>query len=134
MMNYKLYTQDIEKVENYDLARKDGFKGWHCHHRMETHTGEGELRSVQLSREELIGLDRYYNVRPEELVFMTTAEHMRLHHLNKRKETVASDYYAKNRERLCARQREYDRAHKEHKRAYMREYMRSYYHGKKEAR
>ena len=35
------YTQqqyckdDLSKIENYELAKADNFKGWHIHHRLE---------------------------------------------------------------------------------------------------
>ena len=34
----KRYCKDYENIENYDKALADNFKGWHCHHRLETHT------------------------------------------------------------------------------------------------
>ena len=36
--NFKLYCKDYENIENYEKAKADNFIGWHCHHRLETHT------------------------------------------------------------------------------------------------
>lgn len=76
---YKHYCDNIENVENYEAAKKDNFKGWHCHHRLETHNSDGERRLVDLSYKELIALDMYYNRPASELIFLTTLEHVRLH-------------------------------------------------------
>lgn len=58
------------EIENYKLALKDNFKGWHCHHRLGEHC---------FTRDELIKFDLYYNRTPEELIFVTREEHSRLH-------------------------------------------------------
>lgn len=73
------YSTDITKVENYELALQDNFVGWHVHHRLETHTSDGERRPVSISLTELKALGMYYNRPPEELVFMKVSEHVRLH-------------------------------------------------------
>ena len=67
--NLKYYCKDYENIENYDKALKDNFKGWEVHHRKE----------AEFSRKELITLGMYYNVSSEELIFLTRAEHNRLH-------------------------------------------------------
>lgn len=79
----KIFCTNFEKVENFEKAAADNFDGWECHHRLETHTSDGELRDVFLSRAELIALDMYYNRPPEELVFMLRSDHARLHHKGK---------------------------------------------------
>ena len=63
------YCKDYENIENYDKALKDNFKGWEVHHRKE----------AEFSRKELIALGMYYNVSSEELIFLTRAEHNKLH-------------------------------------------------------
>lgn len=68
-----------EQIENYELAKADSFEGWHCHHRLETHTADGKRRKVDLSREELIAMNMYYNRPANELIFMKAGEHMSLH-------------------------------------------------------
>ena len=67
------YCKDYENIENYDKALKDNFKGWEVHHRKE----------AEFSRKELIALGMYYNVSSEELVFLTRAEHNKLHNEGK---------------------------------------------------
>ena len=72
---FQKYCKEPEKIENYEKAKKDGFVGWECHHRLETHTHDGERRDVDISRKELIALNMYYNRPPEELIFLTIKEH-----------------------------------------------------------
>lgn len=135
MRDWKNYIcKDLASVENYDEAAADGFNGWHLHHRLETHTSDGERRpmNAQISQKELKALGMYYDRPANELIFLRTAEHLQLHHLGKRKEKVADPWYAANRDRQCEWQREYDRAHRDRKRSYMREYMRLYNQRKNE--
>ena len=75
MTKKRFYCEDISKIENYDLAKKDNFVGWDCHHRLETHNSDGERRLVDISRKELIALDMYYNRPAGELIFLTRSEH-----------------------------------------------------------
>lgn len=79
---YKRYCSSIEQVENYELALKDNFKGWDCHHRLETHNSDGERRLVDISSRELMDLGMYWDRPPEELVFMRRREHTTLHNVN----------------------------------------------------
>ena len=74
-MGYKQYCKEYEKIENYQKAKKDNFKGWECHHRLETHTSDGERRLVDITKKELIALDMYYNRPADELIFLTLKEH-----------------------------------------------------------
>ena len=69
------YCKDIENVENYEAAKKDDFIGWHCHHRLETHTPDGKRREVDIGYKELKALGLYYNRPAEELIFLTSREH-----------------------------------------------------------
>lgn len=71
--------EEIEQIENYELAKKDNFDGWNIHHRLETHNSDGERRLVNLSRAELKALDMYYNRPANELIFLTNSEHIKLH-------------------------------------------------------
>ena len=64
------YCNNIEQVENYELALKDNFKGWDCHHRLETHNSDGERRLTDITSKELIALEMYWHRPPEELIFM----------------------------------------------------------------
>lgn len=72
---FKHYCKDYENIENYEKAKKDNFKGWHCHHRLETHNSDGERRLVDISQKELMALNMYYNRPAEELIFLTIREH-----------------------------------------------------------
>lgn len=78
---FEYSCNDIENVENYELAKADNFKGWHCHHRFETHTSDGERRpnEAQITVAELQALGMYYNRPPEELIFLTIAQHTSIH-------------------------------------------------------
>ena len=75
MHHFNRYCDNIENVENYEAAKKDNFKGWHCHHRLETHTSDGEKRPVEITSVELKALDMYYHRPAEELIFLTIKEH-----------------------------------------------------------
>ena len=72
---FERYCKDYKNIENYDRAATDNFKGWHCHHRLETHTSDGERRLVDISQGELKSLGMYYYRPAEELIFLTTREH-----------------------------------------------------------
>ena len=74
-MGYKQYCKEPEKIENYEKAKKDNFKGWECHHRLETHNSDGERRLVDITKKELIALGMYYHRPAEELIFLTAREH-----------------------------------------------------------
>ena len=80
---FEYYCDNLENVENYEKAEKDNFKGWHCHHRLETHNSDGERRLVNITRKELVALGVYWHRPASELIFLTTLEHNRLHHRGK---------------------------------------------------
>ena len=63
--------EDISKINNYDLAIADTTQTWDCHHRTEIWWN--------CSRKDLIENECYYNRKACELIFLTHAEHMRLH-------------------------------------------------------
>ena len=73
------YCIDNTKIENYELAKAEKFKGWNRHHRLETHNSEGIKRLVQITPAELKALDMYYDRPPEELIWLRTSEHAKLH-------------------------------------------------------
>ena len=75
----KIKPEQIEQIENYELAKKDNFDGWCIHHRLETHNSDGQKRLVNLSVAELKALDMYYNRPASELVFLIISEHIKLH-------------------------------------------------------
>lgn len=68
---YLFCKDDASLIENYKLALNDKSQTWDIHHRLETDLG--------LSRDELIEQNRYFNVPAKELIFLTKAEHTRLH-------------------------------------------------------
>lgn len=75
---YRLHTyckDDITKIENYELAKADNFKGWVIHHRLEL-TLDNELACTT---NDLIRMYMYYNRPYYELIFLTRSEHSRLH-------------------------------------------------------
>ena len=77
--NLKYYCKDYENIENYDKALKDNFNGWEVHHRLETHNSDGERRLVDITAAELEALGMYWRRPAKELIFLTRAEHNRLH-------------------------------------------------------
>lgn len=86
-MYNKRFCKEPEKIENYEKAAADNFKGWCCHHRLETHTSDGERRTVDITVAELKALDMYWHRPAEELIFLTKSEHISLH----KKEKQLSD-------------------------------------------
>ena len=89
--NLKYYCKDYENIENYEKAKADDFKGWDCHHRLETHTSDGERRLVDITKKELIALNIYYNRPASELIFMKHSEHQFLHHKGKMRSDKAKN-------------------------------------------
>ena len=67
----KFCKEDISKIKNYDKAIADNTQVWHCHHMTETWWN--------CSKKELIDNECYYGRKACELIFLTHAEHMRLH-------------------------------------------------------
>ena len=88
-MGYKRYCKEPEKIENYEKAKADNFKNWEVHHRLETHTSDGERRLVDITKKELQALGMYYHRPADELIFMTIYEHSRLHMKGKQKSEEA---------------------------------------------
>ena len=73
----KMYCkEDISKIENYDKAISDNTQIWHCHHRTEIWWN--------CSAKDLIENECYYHRKACELIFLTPAEHNRLHNIGKR--------------------------------------------------
>ena len=76
----KYCRDDLSKIENYEKAIADTTQTWHLHHRLElTLDGEPALTHKQLKMH-----DMYYNRPYYELIFLTKAEHNRLHNKGKR--------------------------------------------------
>lgn len=68
----KFCSGDITKIENYDTAKASP-ESWHIHHRLEIH------EDYQNSRDELKMMNLYYDRPPEELIFLNSRDHLRLH-------------------------------------------------------
>lgn len=81
MVNYNKICTNIKDVINYEKAKADNFKGWCLHHVLETHTSDWICRphNARLSRDELIAMKMYYHRPANEFIFLTKAEHNRLH-------------------------------------------------------
>ena len=76
----KYCCEDISKIENYELAKRDDFKGWVIHHRLElVETGA----VVDSTKQDLKARGIYYNRPAEELVYLTRSEHQKLHRTGK---------------------------------------------------
>lgn len=75
----KYCCEDISLIENYNNAITDKTQSWDCHHRLETHNSDGELRLESLTVEELKALNMYYNRPASELIFLTSSEHISMH-------------------------------------------------------
>lgn len=87
----KYYCKEPEKIENYEKALADNFKGWDCHHRLETHNSDGERRLVDITQKELKALDMYYNRPASELIFMKHSEHQFLHNKGSKRSDEAKN-------------------------------------------
>lgn len=75
--------EEIEQIENYELAKKDNFNGWHIHHRLEcVETGA----VVNSTKQDLIDWGIYFNRPADELIFLTKSEHIKLHNRKKNRE------------------------------------------------
>ena len=77
--NFEYFCKGYENIENCQKAKIDNFKGWDCHHRLETHNSDGERRLVDITKKELITLGMYYNRPANELIFLPSSEHNSLH-------------------------------------------------------
>ena len=90
---FECYCKDYENIENYEKAKKDNFKGWDCHHRLETNTSDGERRLVDITAAELKALGMYYNRPASELIFLMKGEHSSFrkgkHHSEEAKKKIA---------------------------------------------
>lgn len=62
------YCRNPELIENYDKAIADTTQTWQVHHRKEEF----------YSQKELIEKGEYYDVSPEELIFLTKSEHHKI--------------------------------------------------------
>lgn len=68
-------SEDISKIENYEQAVNDSTQIWDCHHRLEI---QGQFKNSPALLKKC-GL--YYNVPAWQLIFLTKADHTRIHRL-----------------------------------------------------
>ena len=80
---FEAYCKNYQDIENYDKALADNFKGWCCHHRLETHTSDGKRRDVDFTVDELLALGMYLYRPASELIFLKHSEHASLHQKGK---------------------------------------------------
>lgn len=103
------YCWNIEKIENYDLAKADNFKGWVIHHKLELYDSDNNKRKVELTADELIALDMYF-YRPEnELIFLTMGQHRALHNTIDKK---GKPSHNKGKKMTYEQKRKISKAHK----------------------
>ena len=69
LRRWKKVCSIFTEVENHDKAASDNYEGWVLHHKL----------GVGVPREELIGLNLYYDRPPQELIFVTRKEHRGIH-------------------------------------------------------
>lgn len=93
-------VEDITNIENYEKALNSEEK-YACHHRLETHTSDGERRKVDISKEELIALGMYYHRPANELIYLTNKEHMSLHHKGKQISEEIRKKMSETRKGVC---------------------------------
>lgn len=69
------YCKNYTLIENYGKAMRDRHVKWICHHRFEI--------EKNMSAKELKDANLYYDRPPEELIFVTPAEHCKIHFKDK---------------------------------------------------
>lgn len=62
--------KEYKQVENYEAAIADENELWVLHHR--------KLEPSKVTKKDLIERNEFYDVAPEEVIFLTRSEHMRI--------------------------------------------------------
>ena len=70
----KFCSEPLDKIEHYEEALAENFKGWCIHHRREI-----QPDGTRVSRQELKDNGLYYDRPASELIFMRKREHHSLH-------------------------------------------------------
>ena len=83
----KYCKEDIRKIKNYDKAIADTTQTWVCHHRTEIWWN--------CSAQDLIDNECYYHRKACELIFLTPAEHIRLHKKGKKRKPFTEEHRRK---------------------------------------
>lgn len=82
MIYYKFVNKcckdDYTQIENYEQAINDNSQTWVLHHKLEIH--EDYINS----KEQMINMGLYYNRPASELIFLTKADHNRLHNKHRK--------------------------------------------------
>lgn len=89
-------SEDISEIENYEQAIADTVRTWHCHHRRETDENKTRAR--------LIAEKLYWNRPASELIFLTKAEHTRLHKLGERNHMFGKHHSEETRKKMSMSQ------------------------------
>ena len=72
----RICCEDISLIENYNQAIADETQIWVCHHRLGT--------DLNMTRDQLVKEDKYWNVPASELIFLTYDAHNKLHRCGKK--------------------------------------------------
>ena len=75
----KFCNGDISLIENYQQAINDNTQTWECHHRMGVQPDGTRLTRKWMKEHEI-----YYKLDPCMLIFLTSAEHKRIHNLGRK--------------------------------------------------
>lgn len=89
--NCRCYCRHPELIENYNKAIADTTQIWDCHHRKE------EFYSYK----ELIERGEYFDVPPEDLIFLTREEHRKLDSMCERNSESQRNRKDLSRKVLC---------------------------------
>lgn len=73
---YSYCKDNISDIENFIYAINDRTQIWDCHHRLET--------DQNITKEELLNTNKYFNRPSSELIFLTKSDHCKLHHRSDR--------------------------------------------------
>ena len=93
---HEFCSEPLDKIEHYEEALAENFKGWCIHHRREIQP-DGTRMSVQ----ELIDQNLYYGRPASELIFMRFGEHTTLHMLGN-SFNKGNHYSAEARQKIAA--------------------------------
>ena len=81
--------EDVSLIENYDKAINSN-EMWDCHHRLEIQN------NIIISKRDLIKQGLYYNRPASELIFLTKADHRKLHISLFRKQNIIKSHKQTN--------------------------------------
>lgn len=83
-------SEDISNIENYELAIAAPDM-WECHHRLETHDENGNIRSKNISCKVLQEKGLYKKRPAKELIFLSRKDHRNLHFKGKSRNVTWGD-------------------------------------------